>query len=180
MLLRLRLRHHSGAWDESDSEASSSGSGDEGTGETTASSPASAAPPKAAVAATKAPKQRPVIVDTAAVAAAAAVAKLTADFPAAAAAAAAASPAAAAKVPEGEKAPPAEPVEAEALDLAPFGSAAELAALGLDRLKAALLAAGLKCGGTLGDRADRLFSVKGLDQNEFPKELRAKPRKKKR
>ena len=180
--MRLRLRHHSGAWDESDSEASSSGSGDEGTGETTASSPASAAPPKAAVAATKAPKQRPVIVDTAAVAAAAAVAKLTADFPAAAAAAAAAaaSPAAAAKVPEGEKAPPAEPVEAEALDLAPFGSAAELAALGLDRLKAALLAAGLKCGGTLGDRADRLFSVKGLDQNEFPKELRAKPRKKKR
>ena len=147
------------------------------------------AAPKAAVAAIKLTNQRPVIVDTAAVVAAAAAAKLVADFPAAAAmshaaaAPARAAPAAAATTtgPEGgQKAPRAEPVEAEALDLAPFGSAVELAALGLDRLKAALLAAGLKCGGTLEDRAERLFSVKGVDPSEYPKELRAKPRKKKR
>jgi len=181
----LLLRHRSGAWDESDSEASSGGSDDEGAKGGKASSPVPAAP-KPAVAAIKLTNQRPVIVDIAAVVAAAAVAKLAADFPAAAAAAAAPAPAApaaatATKGPEeGEKAPRAEPVEAEALDLAPFGSAVELAALGLDRLKAALLAAGLKCGGTLEDRAERLFSVKGVDPSEYPKELRAKPRKKKR
>ncbi|WAR08983.1 SF3A3-like protein [Mya arenaria] len=37
----------------------------------------------------------------------------------------------------------------------------ELASLGLDRLKSALMALGLKCGGTLEERAQRLFSTKG-------------------
>lgn len=36
----------------------------------------------------------------------------------------------------------------------------ELASLGLDRLKSALMALGLKCGGTLEARAERLFSTK--------------------
>ena len=48
------------------------------------------------------------------------------------------------------------------LDLSGFSSWEELASLGLDRLKSALTALGLKCGGTLEDRAQRLFSTKGL------------------
>ncbi|CAD7678041.1 unnamed protein product [Nyctereutes procyonoides] len=47
------------------------------------------------------------------------------------------------------------------LDLSAFSSWEELASLGLERLKSALLALGLKCGGTLEERAQRLFSTKG-------------------
>ena len=47
------------------------------------------------------------------------------------------------------------------LDLSAFSSWEELASLGLDRLKSALMALGLKCGGTLEERAKRLFSTKG-------------------
>lgn len=47
------------------------------------------------------------------------------------------------------------------LDLSAFSSAEELASLGLDRLKSALMALGIKCGGTLEERAQRLFSTKG-------------------
>ncbi|KAG9331298.1 hypothetical protein JZ751_019530 [Albula glossodonta] len=47
------------------------------------------------------------------------------------------------------------------LDLSAFSSWEELASLGLDRLKSALMALGLKCGGTLEERAQRLFSTKG-------------------
>ncbi|KAK7601177.1 hypothetical protein V9T40_008618 [Parthenolecanium corni] len=58
------------------------------------------------------------------------------------------------------------------LDLSAFSSWEELASLGLDRLKSALLALGLKCGGTLEERAERLFSTKGksdLDPNLMSK-----------
>ncbi|XP_046670968.1 splicing factor 3A subunit 3 [Homalodisca vitripennis] len=58
------------------------------------------------------------------------------------------------------------------LDLSAFSSWEELASLGLDRLKSALMALGLKCGGTLEERAQRLFSTKGkkaLDPNMFAK-----------
>ncbi|XP_022919340.1 splicing factor 3A subunit 3 [Onthophagus taurus] len=48
------------------------------------------------------------------------------------------------------------------LELSAFSSWEELASLGLDRLKSALMALGLKCGGTLEERAQRLFSTKGL------------------
>lgn len=47
------------------------------------------------------------------------------------------------------------------LDLSAFSSPEELASLGLDRLKSALMALNLKCGGTLEERAQRLFSTKG-------------------
>lgn len=47
------------------------------------------------------------------------------------------------------------------LDLNAFSSWEELASLGLDRLKSALMALELKCGGTLEERAQRLFSTKG-------------------
>uniref|UniRef100_A0A8C2SBG4 Matrin-type domain-containing protein n=1 Tax=Capra hircus TaxID=9925 RepID=A0A8C2SBG4_CAPHI len=65
------------------------------------------------------------------------------------------------------------------LDLSAFSSWEELASLGLDRLKSALLALGLKCGGTLEERAQRLFSTKGkslesLDTSLFAKNPKTK------
>lgn len=58
------------------------------------------------------------------------------------------------------------------MDLSAFSSWEELASLGLDRLKSALMALGLKCGGTLEERAQRLFSTKG--KTEFDSSLIAK------
>ncbi|XP_068977944.1 splicing factor 3A subunit 3 [Bombus flavifrons] len=61
------------------------------------------------------------------------------------------------------------------LELSAFSSWEELASLGLDRLKSALMALGLKCGGTLEERAQRLFSTKGeasLDPNLLAKNNR--------
>eukprot|EP01035_Chromulina_nebulosa_P017415 gene17415-22965_t len=60
------------------------------------------------------------------------------------------------------------------LRLEMFNSANELEALGIDRLKEALEAIGLKCGGTLKDRAERLWSVKGLKPEDIPEKLKAK------
>lgn len=57
------------------------------------------------------------------------------------------------------------------LDLSAFDSPEELASLGLDRLKSALMALGLKCGGTLHERAERLFLTKGRSLAELPAEL---------
>uniref|UniRef100_A0A8C9FN51 Replication stress response regulator SDE2 n=1 Tax=Pavo cristatus TaxID=9049 RepID=A0A8C9FN51_PAVCR len=51
--------------------------------------------------------------------------------------------------------------DVEPIDLLAFSSAAEMEALGLDKLKMQLMALGLKCGGTLQERAARLFSVRG-------------------
>ncbi|GAB4816006.1 hypothetical protein N2152v2_003052 [Parachlorella kessleri] len=58
------------------------------------------------------------------------------------------------------------------LDLAGYSSAEELEALGLDRLKAELARLGLKCGGSLKQRAERLFLLKAtplekLDRKHF-------------
>ncbi|KAF0296585.1 Splicing factor 3A subunit 3 [Amphibalanus amphitrite] len=60
------------------------------------------------------------------------------------------------------------------LDLSAFSSWEELASLGLDRLKSALMALGLKCGGTLEERAQRLFSTKGKKLQEVDQSLFAK------
>eukprot|EP00051_Salpingoeca_urceolata_P030127 m.8198 g.8198 ORF g.8198 m.8198 type:complete len:389 (+) comp3166_c0_seq1:124-1290(+) len=67
----------------------------------------------------------------------------------------------------------AEPVLAEELNLGPFASAEELKVVGLDRLKAALMHLGVKCGGTLDQRAERLFSLKGVAVEDIPKQLLA-------
>ena len=67
-----------------------------------------------------------------------------------------------------------EPTKPELLDLDQYKSIQELEALGLDRLKSALLALKVKCGGTLQQRAERLFSLKGLEYKDFPKKVRAK------
>ena len=90
-----------------------------------------------------------------------------------------------------------DPVKAQPLDLESFNDVCELEALGLDRLKGALLALQVKCGyvmniqlltfdrympnfyyldssGSLSERAARLFSLKGLPRKEYPMKIRAK------
>lgn len=59
------------------------------------------------------------------------------------------------------------------LRLGVFNSVEELEALGLERLKEALEALGLKCGGTLKDRASRLWSVRGKKPEDIPLKLKA-------
>ncbi|XP_058021515.1 splicing regulator SDE2 isoform X1 [Ahaetulla prasina] len=63
------------------------------------------------------------------------------------------------------------------VNLMEFNSVAELEAIGLDKLKCELLALGLKCGGTLQERAERLFSVRGLARDHIDPALFAKPSK---
>lgn len=63
------------------------------------------------------------------------------------------------------------------VDLEDFLSAAALELLGLETLKQELMSRGLKCGGTLQERAARLFSVKGLTRNQLDPSLFAKPSK---
>ena len=53
----------------------------------------------------------------------------------------------------------------------PYQNAEELASLGLDRLKSALIALGLKCGGNLEARAERLFSTKGKTLGWYIKKI---------
>ncbi|XP_036758829.2 splicing regulator SDE2 isoform X1 [Manis pentadactyla] len=65
----------------------------------------------------------------------------------------------------------------ETIDLQAFHSAAEMELLGLEKLKWELMALGLKCGGTLHERAARLFSVRGLAQGQIDPALFAKPLK---
>lgn len=65
------------------------------------------------------------------------------------------------------------------LDLSAFANVGELATLGLDRLKSALMALGIRCGGTLEERADRLFSTKGtaeLDPSLMVKKSQSRAR----
>ncbi|KAF8786508.1 Replication stress response regulator SDE2 like protein [Argiope bruennichi] len=65
----------------------------------------------------------------------------------------------------------------EDVDLMSYESASELEQLGLDRLKVALMTRGLKCGGTIFDRAQRLWKVRGLQPHEYPPNLLAKNKK---
>lgn len=58
-----------------------------------------------------------------------------------------------------------------------FSSSAALAELGPEKLKLELMSRGLKCGGTLQERADRLFSVRGLAREQINPALFAKPSK---
>uniref|UniRef100_G1KEX5 SDE2 telomere maintenance homolog n=2 Tax=Anolis carolinensis TaxID=28377 RepID=G1KEX5_ANOCA len=67
--------------------------------------------------------------------------------------------------------------ETPTLDLLAFNSIAELEVLGLEKLKFELMTLGLKCGGTLQERAARLFSVRGLSRDQIDPALFAKPSK---
>ncbi|MBN3275608.1 SDE2 regulator, partial [Polyodon spathula] len=53
------------------------------------------------------------------------------------------------------------------LDLMTFSSASEMEVMGLERIKTELVVLGLKCGGTLQERAARLFSVRGKSKEQI-------------
>ncbi|XP_016105881.1 protein SDE2 homolog isoform X3 [Sinocyclocheilus grahami] len=63
------------------------------------------------------------------------------------------------------------------LDLLSVSGPGQLEALGLERLKKELMERGMKCGGTLQERAARLFSIKGLSPDQIDPALLAKPTK---
>jgi hypothetical protein len=65
-------------------------------------------------------------------------------------------------------------VNSKAIELEKYSSPEELEAVGGDRLKIALFQLGCKCGGSLKERAMRLFSTKGLKREEYPAQLRGK------
>lgn len=66
------------------------------------------------------------------------------------------------------------------MDLSSVSSVEQLERLGLDVLKEELIRRGLKCGGTLTERAARLFSVRGLTCDQIDPTLLAKPGKTRR
>lgn len=72
-----------------------------------------------------------------------------------------------------------EKISMEPLDLEEFRTADELQSVGLERLKSALMSYGLKCGGTLQERADRLFLIKDKPLEELDPSLFAKKNGKK-
>ncbi len=57
------------------------------------------------------------------------------------------------------------------IDLDRFDSPSDLTACGLIRLRDELKLRGCKCGGTLYDRAARLYSLKGLEPLQYPPEV---------
>ncbi|XP_059398976.1 splicing regulator SDE2 [Carassius carassius] len=67
----------------------------------------------------------------------------------------------------------------EPWDLLSVSGPEQLEALGLERLKKELMERGMKCGGTLQERAARLFSVKGLSPHQIDPALLATKGKKK-
>lgn len=77
--------------------------------------------------------------------------------------------------PEPAPAPP--PPECE-LDLSQYDHPVGLEGLGLDRLKAELQRQGLKCGGSLSERAARLFLLKVTPRDQLEPKHVAKPGKK--
>jgi hypothetical protein len=74
---------------------------------------------------------------------------------------------------------PAEPTVFLPINLDDFDSSKSLEALGLNHLKHELQRLGMKCGGSLPERASRLFSVIGLSPDQIDPSLLAKPPKKK-
>tara|TARA_B110000208_G_C11723081_1_gene413517 strand:- start:64 stop:1353 length:1290 start_codon:yes stop_codon:yes gene_type:complete len=128
--------------------------------------------PRSAFAAVPPPSAR----TEAAISSSAGVPAVSARVAAALAVSAAAVSAATAAVPTASAAPAAAatveaPIEDIALD--DFASAKEIAALPASRVKHALQLRGLKCGGAPQQRAERLFSIKGIAPSKVPHELLA-------
>uniref|UniRef100_A0A1I7U2A7 Replication stress response regulator SDE2 n=1 Tax=Caenorhabditis tropicalis TaxID=1561998 RepID=A0A1I7U2A7_9PELO len=71
------------------------------------------------------------------------------------------------------------PCEYGPIELADFTSAEDLELLGLEHLKSGLTDRGLKCGGSLSERAARLWSIKGKGIREWPKNILTPEMKKK-
>lgn len=57
------------------------------------------------------------------------------------------------------------------VDLNEYKDADQLQALGLERLKQELKSRGLKCGGTLHERAERLFRTKNIQKEDLDASL---------
>lgn len=68
-----------------------------------------------------------------------------------------------------------EPFDPSTVDLMSYSSIEELESLGLDALKSVLMARGMKCGGTLRQRAERLWAVRGIPPDQIDRSLLAKP-----
>lgn len=66
------------------------------------------------------------------------------------------------------------------INLDDYSSVEELEKIGLDELKKELQNRGLLCGGTLRERAERFFSIKGKQISEIDPSLFAKPNKKRK
>lgn len=66
------------------------------------------------------------------------------------------------------------------VELTAFESVSQLEDLGLENLKVILKHRGLKCGGSLQERAARLWCVRGLARDQIDPKLFAKPEKKKK
>ena len=64
------------------------------------------------------------------------------------------------------------------IDFSTFDSAGDLEIFGLDVLKHELMKHGLKCGGTLAQRAERLFLLKNAELCNLDAKHKAKPSKK--
>ncbi|XP_047221240.1 replication stress response regulator SDE2 isoform X2 [Girardinichthys multiradiatus] len=79
--------------------------------------------------------------------------------------------------PEDQEHPAPTSNEPQQLDLSSVTSVQQLESLGLGILKEELMRRGLKCGGTLLERAARLFSVRGLSPDQIDPALLAKPKK---
>ncbi|KAL0642359.1 hypothetical protein Bca4012_040649 [Brassica carinata] len=62
----------------------------------------------------------------------------------------------------------------EPLNFDDFNSAKDMEVMGMERLKSELQSRGLKCGGTLQERAARLFLLKSTPIDKLPKKLLAK------
>ncbi|KFK30676.1 hypothetical protein AALP_AA6G013600 [Arabis alpina] len=62
----------------------------------------------------------------------------------------------------------------EPLNFDDYNSATDMEVLGMERLKTELQSRGLKCGGTLQERAGRLFLLKSTPLDKLPKKLLAK------
>jgi len=60
------------------------------------------------------------------------------------------------------------------ISLEDYASAGELESVGLEQLKEELISRGLKCGGTLQHRAQRLFATKGVPLSQLDPSLFAK------
>lgn len=71
-------------------------------------------------------------------------------------------------------------IVSQQVDLSSLTSMQQLESLGLDVLKKELVSRGLKCGGTLSERAARLFSIRGLSPDQIDPVLLAKPVKSKK
>ena len=63
------------------------------------------------------------------------------------------------------------PIDASSVDLLDYTSVPQLESLGLNVLKELLKMRRVKCGGTLHERAERLMSIKDLNDDQIPASL---------